>query len=44
VYESITADEVKQAAIVVLRAENCTVGILEPKPEPATDAKAEGAR
>jgi len=29
-YESITADEVKQAAVSVLRRENRTVGILEP--------------
>jgi zinc protease len=42
VYESITAEEVRTAAASVLRAENRTVGILEPvpaSPEPA-DAKA----
>jgi len=34
-YETITAEEVKQAAAAVLRAENRTVGILEPKAEGA---------
>jgi zinc protease len=31
VYESITADDVRQAAATVLRAGNRTVGVLEPK-------------
>ena len=31
-YESITADDVKQAAATILRRENRTVGILQPKP------------
>jgi zinc protease len=33
-YESITAEEVKAAAATVLRRENRTVGVLEPKVEP----------
>jgi zinc protease len=32
VYESITADDVRNAAATVLRDENRTVGILEPRP------------
>jgi len=35
VYESITADDLKQAASRVLRPDNRTVGVLEPKPEEA---------
>ncbi|MEY2918886.1 MAG: hypothetical protein RL261_191, partial [Pseudomonadota bacterium] len=42
-YESITADEVKAAAARVLRPENRTVGVLEPKAEPKAAAK-EGAK
>ena len=38
-YESITADEVKAAAARVLRPENRTVGVLEPKAEPKAAAK-----
>jgi len=37
-YESITADEVKNAAATVLRRENRTVGVLEPKVDPAAQA------
>jgi zinc protease len=36
VYESITADDVKQAASQVLRPDNRTIGVLEPRPEDAT--------
>ena len=32
VYEGITAEDVRQAAATVLRADNRTVGVLEPKP------------
>ena len=32
IYEGITADDVRNAAATVLRAENRTVGILEPRP------------
>ena len=39
-YESITAEEVKNAAATVLRRENRTVGVLEPKAEPARAAGA----
>jgi zinc protease len=38
-YESITADEVKTAAATVLRRENRTVGVLEPKAEPKAPAQ-----
>jgi zinc protease len=38
-YESITADEVKNAAATVLRRENRTVGVLEPKVDPAAQAR-----
>jgi zinc protease len=41
-YESITADDVRQAAATVLRAGNRTVGVLEPAP--AAGAVAENAR
>lgn len=41
-YESITADEVRQAAATVLRAGNRTVGVLEPAP--AAEAVAESAQ
>jgi zinc protease len=41
-YESITADEVKTAAATVLRQENRTVGVLEPKAEPQAPAKGGG--
>jgi zinc protease len=37
-YEGITADEVKSAAATVLRRENRTVGVLEPKVDPAARA------
>jgi zinc protease len=40
-YEGITADEVKQAAATILRRENRTVGVLEPRP---ADAAAQPAR
>ena len=40
VYEGITADDVRNAAATVLRAENRTVGILEPRP--AADAASTG--
>jgi zinc protease len=42
VYESITADEVKQAAATVLRRENRTVGILESASKPAESGKRSG--
>jgi len=42
-YESITAEEVKTAAAKVLRQENRTVGVLEPKAEPQAPGK-EGAQ
>jgi zinc protease len=43
VYESITAEDVRKAAAEVLRAENRTVGTLEPKPADATaDSAAAG--
>jgi zinc protease len=40
VYEGITVEDVRQAAATVLRADNRTVGVLEPKPADAaaTDA------
>jgi zinc protease len=38
-YESITAEDVKTAAATVLRRENRTVGVLEPKAEPKAPAK-----
>jgi zinc protease len=41
-YESITADDVRQAAATVLRAGNRTVGVLEPAP--TAGAVAENAR
>jgi zinc protease len=41
-YESITADDVRQAAATVLRAGNRTVGVLEPAPTP--EPVAENAR
>jgi len=41
-YESITADDVRQAAATVLRAGNRTVGVLEPAP--TAEAVAENAR
>jgi zinc protease len=41
VYESITADDVMQAASRVLRPGNRTIGVLVPKPEDAT-ANADG--
>jgi zinc protease len=46
VYESITADDVRKAAASVLREDNRTVGIVEPKPagESAGAAGAGGAR
>jgi zinc protease len=37
VYESITVEDVRDAAATVLRAGNRTVGVLEPKPTAATD-------
>ena len=45
-YESITADDLKQAASKVLRADNRTVGVLVPKAgdEPAQAAAKGGAR
>ena len=43
VYESITAEDVRKAAAEVLRSENRTVGIVEPKPADASpDAMATG--
>jgi zinc protease len=43
VYESITAEDVRKAAAEVLRSENRTVGVVEPKPADATpDAMAAG--
>jgi zinc protease len=43
VYESITADDVRKAAAEVLRSENRTVGVVEPKPaEPPAGASAAG--
>ena len=42
-YASITADEVKTAAATVLRQENRTVGVLEPKAGPKASGK-EGAK
>jgi zinc protease len=39
VYESITADDVRNAAATVLRAENRTVGILEPRPAAEAGSK-----
>jgi len=49
VYESITAEDVRKAAATVLRTENRTVGIVEPKPAagpdgPGSAAAAGGAR
>ena len=46
VYESITADDVRKAAASVLRKDNRTVGIVEPKPASvsAAAAGAGGAR
>ncbi len=41
-YESITADDVRQAAATVLRAGNRTVGVLEPAP--TAEAVAENTR
>jgi len=38
-YESITAEDVKAAAATVLRQENRTVGVLEPKAEAKAPAK-----
>jgi zinc protease len=35
VYEGITAEDVRQAAATVLRVNNRTVGVLEPKPADA---------
>jgi len=43
-YQTITAEEVKQAAATVLRAENRTVGMLEPRAGAIADAKAEDAK
>ena len=40
IYEGITADDVRNAAATVLRPENRTVGILEPRP--AADAASTG--
>ena len=37
-YESITVDEVRTAAATVLRRANRTVGVLEPKADPAVQA------
>jgi zinc protease len=42
-YESITADDVKQAAATILRRENRTVGVLQPKPATTEGAPARGA-
>ncbi|HET7202077.1 MAG TPA: pitrilysin family protein [Steroidobacteraceae bacterium] len=42
-YESITADDVKEAAAAVLRPENRTVGRLVPPPRARGDAVATGA-
>jgi len=42
-YESITAEDVKAAAAKVLRQENRTVGVLEPRAEPQAPGK-EGAK
>ena len=42
-YESITAEDVKTAAAKVLRQENRTVGVLEPRAEPQAPGK-EGAK
>jgi zinc protease len=39
-YESITAEDVKNAATTVLRRENRTVGVLEPKVEPKAPTRA----
>ncbi|MBP7608546.1 MAG: insulinase family protein [Steroidobacteraceae bacterium] len=39
-YESITAEDVKNAATTVLRRENRTVGVLEPKVEPSVTPQA----
>jgi zinc protease len=46
-YESITVEEVKAAAATVLRRENRTVGVLQPKAEPGAEPQAparEGAK
>jgi zinc protease len=44
VYEGITAEDVRQAAATVLRVNNRTVGVLEPKPaDPATPDRAAAA-
>ena len=42
-YEHISAEDVKQAARDVLRTDNRTVGILEPKPAPGQPQTATGA-
>ena len=39
-YESVTAEDVKNAAASVLRRENRTVGVLEPKAEPGAEPHA----
>ncbi len=46
VYEGITAEDVRKAAATVLRRENRTVGVVEPRPAgpPAAAAGAGGAR
>jgi zinc protease len=44
VYESITAEDVKQAAAQVLRKENRTVGVLESPPKASAAGTAGGAR
>ena len=43
VYEGITAEDVRKAAATVLRVDNRTVGVLEPKPA-ADDAGTRGGR
>ena len=40
-YESVTAEDVKNAAASVLRRENRTVGVLEPRVEPRVEPSAE---
>jgi zinc protease len=42
-YESITADDVKQAAATILRRENRTVGVLQPRPATTEGTPAGGA-
>ncbi len=43
VYESITAEDVRKAAATVLRTENRTVGIVEPKPAAETTGSGSAA-